>query len=134
MSNKVSLKSVIFIRNFICTCIPCRDHEFQLCQSKIYPAAEIFGSIAYMSKETNFKEISFHWYSFKSNSKSNTDESDACKDKEDALDKNEDEENTMMYGDIGEMLQVGEIALIKADDPVHFFICYKRVRNYKINF
>ena len=33
--------------------------------------------------------------------KKNTDESDACKDKEDALDENEDEENTMMYGDIG---------------------------------
>ena len=69
VSNKVSLKSGIFIRNFICTCIPCRDHEFQLCQSKIYPAPEIFSSIAYMSKETNFKEISFHWYSFKFNSK-----------------------------------------------------------------
>ena len=26
-----------------------------------------------------------------------------------------------MYDDIGEMLQVGEIALFKADDPVHFF-------------
>ena len=102
VSNKVSLKSGIYIRNFVCTCIPCLDHEFQLCQSEIYPAPEIFSSIAYMSKETNFKEISFQWYSFKSNSKSNTDESDACKDKEDALDKNEDEENTMMYGDIVE--------------------------------
>ena len=98
----------------------------------IYPSPEIFSSIACMSKETNFKEISFHWYSFKSNSKSNTDESDTCKDKENALDKNEDEENTMMYGDIGEMLQVGEIALIKADHPVHFFTFYMLQKSKKL--
>ena len=31
VTNKVSLKSGIFIRNLICTCIPCQDHIWHIC-------------------------------------------------------------------------------------------------------
>ena len=84
--------------------------------------------MAYMWKETNFKEVTFQWYNFKhiqeknsNNLNSINDENNSNDENEDVSDKDEEiPENSTFHTDVADMLQVGEIVLIKADDSVHF--------------
>ena len=112
VTNKLSLHQGIFIRNFICTCIPCRENNFNHCVFKqdISP-----GNDCFTAKFTNKSEyISYKWTSFKDKS------SEESQEVEETY-----EEDLFDYGnlntDLIDTLKEGSIAVIKADDPIHFF-------------
>ena len=108
IENRHSVSSGICVRNYLCTCLPCRDKDFKNCQT-----------ISTDTFKTSPGTVRFHWFTYKC--KKGDEESDS--DSDAALD---DDDVANSDGVISEsLLQVGDIAVIWADDLVFFLYLIK---------
>ena len=111
IENRHSMSSGIYVRNYLCTCLPCRDQDFKNCQT-----------ISTDAFRTTPEMVHFHWFTYKH--KKGDEESDS--DSDATLD---DDDVANSYGVISEsvssLIQVGDIAVIRADDPAFFFYLIK---------
>ena len=108
IENRHSVSSGIYVRNYLCTCLPCRDQDFKNCQT-----------ISTDTFRTSPETVRFHWFTYKC--KKGDEESDS--DSDAALD---DDDVANSDGVISEsLLQVGDIAVIWADDLVFFLYLIK---------
>ena len=108
LSNKQSLtQKWYFIQNFICTYIPCQDHKFQSCQSKIYPAPEIIWHICVKKPiSRNGTTLSIYKKKNSNNLHSINDENNTNDENEDISDEDEEiPESPMFHTDGADMLQ-----------------------------
>ena len=101
------MSSGIFVRNHLCTCLPSRYQDFKNYQ---VISTDIF--------RTSPEAVCFHWFTYKH--KKGDEESDS--DSDAALD-DDDVANgdRVISASVSSLLQVGDIAVIWADDPVFFF-------------
>ena len=92
------MSSGIYIRNYLCTCLLCRDKDFKNCQT--------------------ISTDRFHWFTY--NRKKGDEESDS--DSDATLDDDGVANSDGVISEsVSSLLQVGDIAVIRADDPVFFF-------------
>ena len=92
------MSSGIYIRNYLCTCLLCRDKDFKNCQT--------------------ISTDRFHWLTY--NRKKGDEESDS--DSDATLDDDGVANSDGVISEsVSSLLQVGDIAVIRADDPVFFF-------------
>ena len=111
IENRHSMSSGIYVRNYFCTCLPCRDQDFKNCQT-----------ISTDTFRTSPKMVSFHWFTY--NRKKGDEESDS--DSDAALDDDDVANSDGVFSEsVSSLLQVGDIAVIRADDPVFFFYLIK---------
>ena len=105
------MSSGIYARNYLCTCLPCRDQDFKNCQT-----------ISTDTFKTSPETVRFHWFTYKL--KKGDEESDS--DSDAALD-DDDVANSdgVISESVSSLLQGGDIAVIRADDPVFFFYLIK---------
>ena len=111
IENRHSVSSVIYVRNYLCTCLPCRDQDFKNCQT-----------ISTDSFRTSPETIRFHWstYKHKKGDEESDSDSDAALDDDDVANS-----DGVISESVSGLLQVGDIAVIRADDPVFFFYLIK---------
>ena len=106
--------------------MPCRDFDFKNCHCKQFPGDESFSTTSDTFLQ-NTGYITYKWVIFKSkklNSKNEKDE-EFLTDEEDLA-----EEELELQNDFAEMIQYGEIAVIKANDPIHFFYLLKITKSH----
>ena len=111
IENRHSVSSVIYVRNYLCTCLPCRDQDFKNCQT-----------ISTDSFRTSPETIRFHWstYKHKKGDEESDSDSDAALDDDDVANS-----DGVISESVSGLLQVDDIAVIRADDPVFFFYLIK---------
>ena len=96
------MSSGIYIRNYLCTCLLCRDKDFKNCQT--------------------ISTDRFHWFTY--NRKKGDEESDS--DSDATLDDDGVANSDGVISEsVSSLLQVGDIAVVWADDPVFFFYLIK---------
>ena len=99
-----------YIRNCLCTCLPCRDQDFKKCQT-----------ISTYTFRTSPEIIRFHWFTYKHKKGDESDsDSDATLDDDDIANS-----DGVISESISSLLQVGDITVVWADDPVLFFYLIK---------
>ena len=54
IENRHSMSSGIYVRNYLCTCLECRDQDFKNCQT-----------ISTDTFRTNPETVRFHWFTYK---------------------------------------------------------------------
>ena len=111
LENRHSVSSGICVRNYLCTCLPCRDKDFKNCQT-----------ISTDTFRTSPGTVRFHWFTYKckkGDEKSDSD-SDAALDDDDIANS-----DGVISESVSSLLQVGDIAVIWADDLVFFLYLIK---------
>ena len=111
IENRHSVSSEIYVRNYLCTCLPCKDQDFKNCQT-----------ISTDTFRTSPETGCFHWFTYKC--KKGDEESDFDSD---APLNGDDVANSdgVISKSVSSLLQVGNIAVIWVDDPVFFFYLIK---------
>ena len=111
IENRHSMSSGIYVRNYLCICLPCRDLDFKNCQS-----------ISTDTFRTNSETVRFHWFTYKhkKGDEESDSDSDATLDDDDVANS-----DRVISESVSSLLQVGDIAVIRADDPVFFFSLIK---------
>ena len=104
------MSSGIYVRNYLCTCPICRDQDFKNCLTF---STDTFRA----SPET----VRFHCFIYKR--KKGDEESDS--DSDATLDDNVANSDGVISESVSSLLQVGDIAVIQADDPAFFFYLIK---------
>ena len=107
IENRHSMSSGIYVRNYLCTCLPCRDHDFKNCLT-----------ISTDTFRTSPETIRFHWFTYKHKKGDEESDSDGDAALDDGNVANSDE---VISESVSSRLQVGDIAVIREDDPVFFF-------------
>ena len=111
IENRDSMSSGIYVRNYLCTCLPCRDQDFKNYQTI---SADTF--------RTSPETVHFHWFTYK-HKKGDEEwdsDSDATLDDDDVANS-----DGVISESVPSLLQVGDIAVIQADDPAFFFYLIK---------
>ena len=105
------MSSGIYVRNYLCTCLPCRDQDFKNCQT-----------ISTDTFSTSPETVRFHWFTYKSKKcdEESDSDSDATLDDDDVANS-----DGVISESVSRLLQVGGIAVIQADDPMFFFYLTK---------
>ena len=111
IENRHSVSSGMYVRNCLCICLPCRDQYFKNCQK-----------ISTDTFRTSPEMVRFYWFTYKR--KKGDEDSDS--DSNAALD-GDDVANSdgVISEKVSSLLQVGDIVVIRADDPVFFFYLIK---------
>ena len=104
------MSSGIYARNYLCTCLLCRDQNFKNCQT-----------ISTDTFKTSPETVRFHWFTYKR--KKGDEESDS--DSDAALDDDVANSDGVISESVSGLLQGGDIAVIRADDPAFFFYLIK---------
>ena len=92
---------------------------------KHFPVDESF-STTFDTFLQNFGYITYKWVIFKSKKQnSKNDDEEFLTDEEHLA-----EEELQLQNDVAEMIRHGEIAVIKADDPIHFFYLLKITKSH----
>ena len=110
IENRHSMSSGIYIRNYLCTCLPCRDQDFKNCQTVPTDTFRASPEI-----------VHFHWFTQKR--KKGDEESDS--DSDATLDDDVANSDGVISESVSSLLQVGDIAVTWADDPVFSFYLRK---------
>ena len=118
IENRHSMSSGIYVRNYLCTCLPCRDQDFKNHQT-----------ISTGTFRTSPEMVLFHWFTYKR--KNGDEESDS--DSDAALD-DDDVANSVgvISESVSSLLQVDDIAVIQADYPVFLFYLIKVIQEETI--
>ena len=111
IENRHSMSSGIYVRNYLCTCLPCRDQDFKNCQT-----------ISTDTFRTSPEMVCFHWFIYrrKKGDEESDSDSDATLDDDDVANS-----DGVLSESASSLLQVGDIAVIQADNPVLFFYLIK---------
>ena len=111
IENRHSMSSGIYARNYLCTYLPCRDQDFKNYQTISTDTFRISPEI-----------VRFHWFTYKHNKgdEESDSDSDATLDDDDIANS-----DGVISESVSNLLQVGDIAVFWADDPVSFFYLIK---------